>query len=98
MRIHVKADGHNIRLAVPTAFLFSRASVWLWLKIMRLTLRCSKKHCKHMADSAEATFANIPDQAVLALCAELMRVKRKHKKWDLVEVATANGEQIHICL
>lgn len=98
MRIHVKAGDRNIRLAFPTAFLFNRASVWLWLKIGRLTVKRSRKQFEEMPENAEWVFANIPDRAVMALCAELMRVKRKHGKWTLVEVSASGGEQVTISL
>lgn len=99
MKIQIKGDGHNIVIPVPTGLIFNRISVSLWLKMIR-------KHSKHSArylpanaeEKADAFFEKIPDEAVHALCSEILRAKRKHGSWNLVEVESAGGEQVLITL
>ena len=47
---------------------------------------------------ADAFFDGLSDEAVYALCGELMRIKRKHGSWDLVEVESSDGMQVLIRL
>lgn len=99
MRILIRGEGHHINIPVPTALVFSRPSVWIWMKLARKAMNHSSKY--NPADAGineDDCFAKIPDEAVYALCAELMRVKRKHGRWDLVEVESANGERVLIRL
>lgn len=99
MRIHVKADGHNIHIPIPTGLIFSKASVWLYLKLARkYSSRASEFIPEDTENTAENILEKIPDEAVYALCAEIMRVKRKYGHWNLVEVTSASGEEVHIIL
>lgn len=99
MRIHIKADGHNIRIPIPTGLIFSKPSVWLYLKLAR---KYSSRGAQYIPEDAEGTaediLSKIPDEAIYALCAEIMRIKRKHGHWDLVEVKAASGEEVLIRL
>lgn len=99
MRIQIKGEGHNINIPLPTALVFSRPSVWIWMKLVRKAMtHCSQYIPADTGTDADSFFAKIPDEAVYALCAELMRVKRKHGRWDLVEVESADGERVLIRL
>jgi hypothetical protein len=99
MRIKVKGDGHNINIPIPTGLIFSKASVKIYLKLAK---RCSGRAMEYMSsereEKVENFLDNMPDEAILAVCAEIMRIKRKHGHWDLVEVKTADGEHIQITL
>lgn len=100
MRIKVKSGNIKINIPIPTGLIFSKASAWLWLKTMRLTA----KPCvsQYMPDSIsgkpDACLDSLSDEAVYALCAELMRIKRKYGSWDLVEVESSDGSQVLIRL
>ena len=100
MRIRVKSEGYNINIPIPTGLIFSKASAWIWLKTMR---KAAKPYVdQYVSDSvskkADSVMDNLSDEAVYALCAELMRIKRKYGKWDLVEVESAEGDQVLIQL
>ena len=83
-------------IPIPTGLIFSKASAWAWLKIAR---KASAQYLpKKIGKKADAVMSNLSDEAVYALCAELMRIKRKYGKWDLVEVESSDGEQVLIQL
>lgn len=99
MRIQVKGEGHNIRIPIPTGLIFSKPSVWLYLKLARkYSSRASKYIPEDIEISVDPILNNIPDEAVYALCAEIMRIRRKYGKWTLVEVSASSGEEITITL
>jgi len=99
MRIQIKGDGHNIKIPIPTGLIFSKPSVWLYLKMGRkYSSRASKFIPEDIEISADQILDRIPDEAVYALCAELRRIKRRHKHWVLVEVHGADGEEVCITL
>ena len=91
MKISVKSDGHNLSIPVPTGWLFSKPSAWLWLKMMRM-------FSKKMDQYGNDFYLNLPDEAVYAICAELKRTRKKYGKWTLVEVKSACGEEVTITL
>lgn len=84
MKIHIKGDGYNIKLLLPTNLIFSRGTVWLANHVGR-------KYAGPAMDQ-------IPPKAMAALFAELRRIKRKHGSWNLVEVDSSSGEQVLIQL
>jgi len=99
MKIQIKGEGHTIKIPIPTALLFSRPSVWLWLKISRSGTSAFREYIpEHVEDKTDAFFSNISDEAVYALCAELMRIKRIRGSWNLVEVEASSGDQVLIQL
>lgn len=99
MRIQIKADGHNINIPIPTGLIFSRPSVWLWLKIGRKASKGDNKYLpEHVEEKTDDFLMKIPDEAMYALCDEIMRIKKKYGSWDLVEVESASGEQVLIRL
>ena len=99
MRIQVKAHGHSINIPIPTGLIFSKPSVWLYLKLARkVSSRASRYIPENVEESVDEILEKLPDDAVYALCAEIMRIKRKHGTWKLVEVQSASGEEIQITL
>lgn len=99
MKIQVRGDGHNINIPIPTAMIFSKPSVWLYLKLARkVSNRVSRYVPENVEVSVDEILEKLPDEAVYALCGEIMRIKRKHGKWDLVEVQSSSGEEVKITL
>ena len=99
MRIKVKGNGHNIMIPVPTGLIFSKPSAWLYVKFFRSHSGCAKQYVSGNVDvSLEQFFSKLPEEAVYALCAEIMRIKRIHGRWDLVEIHGAHGEEVCITL
>lgn len=52
--------------------------------VLRLALRSKAK--------------NLPPESVEVLSKEIRRIKKKHGAWELVEVKSADGEQVTIVL
>lgn len=99
MRIRVRGEGHNIQIPIPTGMIFSKPSVWLYLKLARkFSARASQYVPENVEVSVDEILEKLPDEAVYALCAEIMRIKRKYGKWDLVEVKSSSGEEVLIQL
>lgn len=96
MRIIVKGNGNNLNIPIPTGLIFSKASAWTWLKLARRT--AGEYMPEKLNQKADVCFDSLSDEAVYALCAELMRIKRKHGSWDLVEVESADGNHVLIRL
>lgn len=84
MRIRVKGDGHNINIPIPTNLVFSKGTVWL-----------AKHFGRKYAGNA---MQDIPPEALDKLFAELRRIKRRHKHWTLVEIRSADGQEVYITL
>ena len=84
MRIKIKAKHHNIYLVFPTKLLTGK-----------LALTLAEKYGRRYA--AEA-MRNIQPQALEALCAEIRRIKEKHGTWELVDIQSAEGEEIYVSL
>lgn len=99
MRIRVKADGHNINIPIPTGLIFSKPSVWIYLKLARKFSSYAAQYIPEEAENmAERVLENIPDEAMYALCTEIMRIKHKYGHWDLVEVQSSSGEIVKVTL
>lgn len=96
MRIKVKSRDININIPVPTGLIFSKASAWTWMKIARHT--ASKYMPENVNEKADMVLDGLSDEAVYAICGELMRIKRKYGSWDLVEVESSDGDQVLIRL
>lgn len=84
MRIRVKSEGHNFTLVFPTRLLTSKFA-------MRMAEKYGRKY-------AYEAMKNIPPHALESLCAELRRVKAKHGTWELVDVVSADGDEVYISL
>ena len=100
MRIRVKTKEHKIEIPISTGMIFSKASAWIWLKTMRKVAKPYVEEYvpKSVSRKANSALDSLSDEAVFALCAELMRVKRKYGKWNLVEVESADGDEVLIQL
>lgn len=99
MKIQIKADGHNISIPIPTALIFSKPSVWLYLKLAKKFSSQAKDYIPEDIEiSMDSLLTQFPEETVYALCAELMRIKRKYGSWELVHVISSDGEEVHITL
>ena len=84
MRIQAKGEDYKVNLVLPTGLVFSKGMVWLANHVGR----------KYAGDAMKA----IPPEALDKLFAELRRIKRKYGSWKLVEVESAEGEEVLISL
>lgn len=96
MRIIVNGNGNHINIPIPTGLFFSKASAWTWLKLVRVS--AGKYMPERVSRKADVFLDGLSEEAVYALCAELMRIKRKYGSWDLVEVESSDGTQVLIRL
>ena len=83
MRIRVCSQERSFTIFLPTRLVFSRT-------LMKLGLRIGRAYSPDVPD--------IPPEAVDALCGEILRIKKKHGSWDLVEVFSSDGEAVTITL
>ena len=83
MKIRIRSYERRFTLILPTRLLLSKGAVKLGLRIGK---RCS------------ISVPDIPLKIVDALCDEVKRIKKKHGSWELVDVQSADGEQINIRL
>lgn len=100
MRIIVKGNGNNINIPIPTGLIFSKASAWLWMKSMRTAAKpyISQYMPDSVSGKADSAMDDLSDEAVYAICAEMIRIKRKYGSWDLVEVESSDGDHVLIRL
>lgn len=84
MKIIVRSQEHDIRLGIPTSWIFSRGSAFLAEKLGR----------KYAPES----MVDIPPDTIPILCAELRKIKKKYGTYELVEMETAGGEYVKITL
>ena len=99
MKIRINAGGKRFHIAIPTDLIFSKPSVWLYMKIARKCTAIGKRYMHEDVDvSVNDILDNIPEEAVYALCQELRRIKRKHGSWQLLEVESADGSVVNIAL
>lgn len=84
MKIHIQTDGHNMKILLPTNWVFSKTGASIAAFVM-------KKH-------APEEMAGISPEAIRAFCAEIRRIKRRHGRWDLVEISGSGGEKVIITL
>ena len=84
MRIRVVSQNHNINLVLPTRLIFSPGLVRFGLKIAK---RFAPKEME-----------NIPIESAVVICRELIKIKKKYGRYELVEVHSADGEHVSIIL
>ena len=84
MRITVKSEDANINLVLPTNLIFGRGTVWLANHFGR----------KYAGEAMQ----DIPPEALDRLFAEFRRIKRRYRRWTLVEVHSADGSDVEITL
>lgn len=99
MKIRIRNEDHSFSIAIPTGLIFSKPSVWLYLKLAR---KYSSRMEQYIPEDAEKHVDNflmkLPEEAVYALCDEIRRIKKKYGTWDLVEVCSSRGDQVNITL
>lgn len=84
MRIRIKSEEHNINLVFPTRLLVGKTAV-------RIANRIGRRYAAEVIEK-------LPPEALEAICAELRRVKDVYGKWDLVDIQSADGDEIKIIL
>ena len=84
MKIHVKSEEQNLRILIPTGWLFSP-----------LVARFVYRHGSQYAGDA---MKDISPEAWEALFAEFRRIKKKYGKWELVNVESSNGDLVKVIL
>lgn len=84
MKIQIRSNGFPITILLPTNLLFSRSALHLANRLGR----------KYVGQALES----LPPQTLDALFAEIRRIKRQYGHWDLVEIESADGDVIKICL
>lgn len=84
MRIKARSQDTNVNIQLPTNLVFSKGTVWLANRFGR----------KYAWDAMK----DIPPEALDRLFGEFRRIKRQYGHWTLVEVRSANGEEVEITL
>ena len=84
MKIHIKSDGQNIRIRIPTCFVFSPL-------VARLG-------CRYGLQYAGDAMKDISPEALAALFAEFRRIKRKYGSWELVNIESCNEDIVKVIL
>ena len=84
MKIHIKSEGQDLRLWLPTSLIFSKT-------VARLGGKYGKRY-------AGDVMKNIPPEAIEMLFAEFRQMKGKHKNWELVKIERADGSVVDISL
>lgn len=83
MKICKSTGGKRNCVVMPTRLLFSKS-------ILELGLRMGKRYSDIIPD--------LPPQAVEAFCDEIQRIKKKHGNWELIQMETADGEEVQVIL
>ena len=83
MKIRIAEKAHTFQITLPTGLLFSRFVLRLMLKSISIN---GKKVPGLTPETADR------------LALELKHIKKKHGTWTLVEVQSADGEQVTITL
>ena len=93
MKIRIKEEGKRITIPLPTGLIFSKVSVWIWLKVAKVALGKNRKDIPE-----DSLLENLPEDGIRAFCAEIMRIKRTQGSVRLVEVQAADGSEVIIDL
>lgn len=83
MKLHIRSEERSFTVILPTRILFSK-------HILKFGWKLGKRY----SDAVP----NISPAAVDALCDEICRIKQTHASWELVDIQSADGEQIRIVL
>ena len=84
MKIHIKSEGQNLRICIPTYLVFSPL-------VARLG-------CHFGSQYAGDAMKDVSPEALKALFAEFRRIKRKHGSWELVDIESSDGELVKVVL
>lgn len=99
MKIRIKGGGHSFCIAIPTGLIFSKPSVWLYLKLAKKNIAYAERYMPEDVDvSVNSFLGNMPEEAVYAICEELRRIKKKHGSWELVAVESSDGGLVKVTL
>lgn len=82
MKIQINSSGHEFSISLPTKLIFSKF-------VIRMVLKDSR---------AAAGLENLPPEAAERIVAELRNIKDTYGSWELVEVCSADGENVKITL
>lgn len=84
MRIEITQGEKDMTIRLPHGLVFNGVTARIAVSIVR----------KHAPEAVE----KISPEALAILFAELNRIKKKYGQWELVEVNSADGEQVKIIL
>lgn len=99
MKIQISTNNREFRIGIPTGLIFSKPSVWLYMKIAGKSTFCAERYMPADVNvSVSSIFEKMPEEAVYAICDELRRIKRKHGSWELVNVESSDGTHVKITL
>lgn len=99
MKIQIDSGGRKFAIGIPTSLIFSKPSVWLYLKLAKKNVVYAQRYMPDDVDvSVNSLFDNLPEEAVYAVCDELRRIKRKYGSWELVNVESSDGSYVKITL
>ena len=84
MKIHIKSEGQNLRIRIPTGWIFSPL-------VARLG-------CRYAIRYAGEAMKDISPEELNALFAVFRRIKKKHGSWELVNVESGSGDMVKVIL
>lgn len=83
MKVRIRSATRKVTLVLPTRMIFNP-----WL--MRFGVWVGKQYSSETAD--------LSPQKIHALCAQIRRIKNTYKRWEFVNVQTADGTSVQIYL
>lgn len=83
MKVRICSGGRGFSVILPTRMVFSRG-------FLKFGLRFGRKYSDAVPQ--------IPPEAVDALCDEIRRIKNQYGSWELVDIRSADGEQVKVIL
>ncbi len=83
MKIQIRSKERDFTFSFPTRLLFSKT-------ILKLGLKAGKCYAKSVPE--------IPPASIDALCREIHRFRKANGSWELVNIQSASGQEIHIFL
>ena len=98
MKIRVKADGHNIRLWLPTSLLKSRLGYSIIKQAIKNNYERNSKKAEVPDDAVQNKEFEMPisRKQVLEMYQTLRRIIKEKGHFNLVEVHSAKGEHVLI--
>lgn len=99
MKIQINAGDRKHCIRIPTGMILSKASVWLYIKIGKISLSRAERYMPEDIDvSVGSLFDKFPEEATYAICDELRRIKKIRGNWELVNVESGDGTSVKITL
>ncbi|MBP3305847.1 MAG: hypothetical protein J6L24_07750 [Oscillospiraceae bacterium] len=83
MKVRICSKERSFSVLLPTRMVFSRG-------FLQFGLRIGRKYSDAVPE--------IPPEAVDALCGEIRRIKNQCGSWELVDIRSADGEQVKVVL